>query len=51
MKMCCQIAAALEHLNSLGLCHLDVATRNCLISSKHIVKLSILSLSKDGFEK
>nr|XP_039251834.1 inactive tyrosine-protein kinase 7-like [Styela clava] len=50
MRMCCQIAAGLDHLTKLGLTHQDVATRNCVISSKMLIKLSVLSLTEEGFE-
>jgi len=51
MSMCCQIACALDHLESIGLRHGDVATRNCVVSSQLLVKLSILGLNEEGFEK
>lgn len=51
MRMCCQVAAGLEHLTKLGLVHQDVAARNCVISSKMLIKLTVLSLSKEGFER
>ncbi|CAK8680464.1 unnamed protein product, partial [Clavelina lepadiformis] len=50
MNMCCQLACGLEHLNKLGLVHKDVATRNCVVSSHLLVKISLLGLSKEGFE-
>jgi len=49
--MCCQLACGLDHLAKLGLHHNDVATRNCVISFQLLVKISILGLSKEGFEK
>ena len=51
MQMCCQIARALQHLDGLGLRHDDVAARNCVVSSHLLVKLSVIGLTKDGFEK
>ena len=51
MNMCCQLACGLEHLCKLGITHNDVATRNCVISSQLLVKISVLSLCREGFEK
>ena len=49
MEMCYQVACGLEHLKDLGLVHRDIAARNCVISSQLVVKISMLSLSQEGF--
>nr|CAB3265271.1 inactive tyrosine-protein kinase 7-like [Phallusia mammillata] len=50
MSICCQIACGLEHLAKHGLVHKDIATRNCVVSSQLLVKISMLGLSVEGFE-
>ena len=51
MMLCHQISCGLDHLKEIGIVHRDVSTRNCLISSQLHVKLSMISLSKEGFQK
>uniref|UniRef100_H2ZF89 Tyrosine-protein kinase-like otk n=1 Tax=Ciona savignyi TaxID=51511 RepID=H2ZF89_CIOSA len=50
MNMCCQLSSGLDHLHKLDLLHGDVATRNCVVSSHLLIKISMLGLSKEGFE-
>uniref|UniRef100_H2XRJ3 Protein kinase domain-containing protein n=2 Tax=Ciona intestinalis TaxID=7719 RepID=H2XRJ3_CIOIN len=50
MNMCCQLASGLDHLHKLGLLHNDVATRNIVVSSHLLIKISMLGLSSEGFE-
>lgn len=51
MEMCYQVACGLEHMKDFGLVHRDIAARNCVISSQHVVKISMLSLSQEGFQE
>ncbi|KAM3865337.1 inactive tyrosine-protein kinase 7-like [Diretmus argenteus] len=47
--MCIQVARAMEHLSNQRFVHRDLATRNCLVSTRKLVKVSSLGLSKDGY--
>ncbi|KAA0712546.1 Inactive tyrosine-protein kinase 7 [Triplophysa tibetana] len=47
--VCLQVARGMEHLSNQRFVHRDLATRNCLISSKRHVKVSALGLSKDVY--
>lgn len=49
MELCHQIACGMEHLKDLNILHKDISCRNCVISSQLQVKISKLSLSRDGF--
>ena len=40
----CQISGALSYLESRQLIHRDVATRNCLVFSDYIVKLTDIAM-------
>jgi serine/threonine protein kinase len=44
-----QIAFGMEYLTSNRFVHKDLATRNCLITSKLDIKISSTSLSKDTY--
>ena len=50
MSMCCQIACGLEHLAKVGVVHRDLASRNCVVSSHLLVKISVLTLNTEVFE-
>ncbi|KAL2086996.1 hypothetical protein ACEWY4_018055 [Coilia grayii] len=49
VSVCLQVAKGMEHLSNQRFVHKDLATRNCLISSKRHVKISALHLSKDVY--
>lgn len=47
MSMSLQCAAGMEHLQTLRFVHRDVATRNCLVGTGLIVKISDFGMSRD----
>ncbi|XP_018496101.1 inactive tyrosine-protein kinase 7 [Galendromus occidentalis] len=49
MGVCHQVALAMEYLSNHRFVHKDLATRNCLVTSKLDVKISSPSLSKDTY--
>lgn len=44
---CLQVAQGLSYLSSLKFVHRDIATRNCLIDSHHVVKIADFGLSRE----
>ena len=51
VNMCVNIAAGLEYLAVRHFVHRDLATRNCLIDEKFVVKIADFGLSKDVYNK
>uniref|UniRef100_A0A8C1T5Q6 Inactive tyrosine-protein kinase 7 n=1 Tax=Cyprinus carpio TaxID=7962 RepID=A0A8C1T5Q6_CYPCA len=49
VSVCLQVARGMEHLSNQRFVHKDLASRNCLISSKRQIKVSALGLSKDVY--
>ena len=47
ISMSLQCAAGMEHLQTLRFVHRDVATRNCLVGTGLIVKISDFGMSRD----
>lgn len=51
IKVCSEIANAMDHLSANGIIHHDLACRNCLVVSKDChVKVAFFSLSDDTYE-
>ena len=42
-----QIAAGVEHMSNLHFVHRDLATRNCLVGQKLVVKIGDFGMSRD----
>ncbi|XP_022705480.1 tyrosine-protein kinase-like otk [Varroa jacobsoni] len=49
MGICHQVALAMDYLSNHRFVHKDLATRNCLVTSKLDIKISSPSLSKDTY--
>ena len=50
IRMCTQIADAMDYLASHNYIHRDLATRNCLVGDSNIVKLSDFGMSRSLYE-
>ena len=44
---CLQVAQGLAYLSSLKFVHRDIATRNCLINSCHVIKIADFGMSRE----
>eukprot|EP00118_Oscarella_pearsei_P001043 m.6436 g.6436 ORF g.6436 m.6436 type:complete len:932 (+) comp15866_c0_seq2:89-2884(+) len=51
LTMVVQIASAMEYLASKFFIHRDLATRNCLVGPKHIVKVADFGMTRSVYEK
>lgn len=49
LGICHQIATGMEHLSNQRFTHKDLATRNCLVTSRLNIKISFPSLSRDTY--
>ena len=50
IRMCTQIASAMQYLASQNFIHRDLATRNCLVGPKDIIKVSDFGMSRSLYE-
>jgi serine/threonine protein kinase len=44
LKFAVQIAAGMEYLSGIGFIHMDLAARNCLLTSRNVVKIADFGL-------
>ncbi|XP_065830161.1 uncharacterized protein [Oscarella lobularis] len=51
LKMSSQIASGMEYLASKFFIHRDLATRNCLVGSNHVVKVADFGMTRSVYEK